>query len=668
MFRQILKLRQARRAFDDGRFEEALGLAEDPEIRDHLKARDLHRRSLEALSKRVADRADRGDLTRATVEAHRLAKHFSPDDDDELERELLAKKGHRDAGRDRARARFFKARLEHERGDLDAALATLMSIELSDRDDDTLQLMRDLELNRQEAESLLKDAMKRGPKEIATVEELLERASSLHPRAPGLQEAWLALAKSRVEVAVKGGLSDGALSSFLLEHGLFKRRHLQRLDGHLGQELDRPLNRWVAKRVKERMSKSQIEPAATLLERRRENLAGDEGLEELETAAKGLLGVERDLAEGDFDHAEKSLQFAAKKWGTLKVSKELRKKLDETKNAVEPALLEAQKSLESGDLVDAKAKLMDVFACSREHRLALRLLRGVHERMALRREKVANLQNLLDRRRLEDAADMLSVVRGEFGDGADLKLMVRELDWLEESAHHRRQDRKGGDKQPGPSRPNAGRPAKSLSAAHWMLSVEEHGEYLLLGDEQFTLGNEVSAAADFTLLANIASRHVEFSRKTSFHGGSKYEVQAIADSELYVNGEATIHRVLESGDRIRLGNELEIVFDMPCERSRAAVLRLSGTYLIQGAKAIILVPATGRGGGIVVGNRSDAHVVTDGHEGDLEIFRERVNAEQLVAQSPQGVALNDDEARSRVDIKADARLAAGELKVSLERR
>ena len=80
MFRQMAKLNQAQRAYREGRLEEALGLADDPEIRDHLKAEQLRRRCLDAMQDRAAERAEQGDLSGAMKELDGIAKHAGRDE------------------------------------------------------------------------------------------------------------------------------------------------------------------------------------------------------------------------------------------------------------------------------------------------------------------------------------------------------------------------------------------------------------------------------------------------------------------------------------------------------------------------------------------------------------------------------------------------------------
>ena len=57
----------------------------------------------------------------------------------------------------------------------------------------------------------------------------------------------------------------------------------------------------------------------------------------------------------------------------------------------------------------------------------------------------------------------------------------------------------------------AGAPVRFRDA--WLLSVEEHGEYLIIERDRVVIGNAVAGVADLPVLANIASRHAVISRR-----------------------------------------------------------------------------------------------------------------------------------------------------------
>ncbi|MCA9322499.1 MAG: hypothetical protein KDB53_17285, partial [Planctomycetes bacterium] len=79
MLRQILKLRQAQRAFREGRYQEALVLADEPEVREHLKARKLRTACLEELGRRAQSLEERGELSLAAADFHRLGERDEGD-------------------------------------------------------------------------------------------------------------------------------------------------------------------------------------------------------------------------------------------------------------------------------------------------------------------------------------------------------------------------------------------------------------------------------------------------------------------------------------------------------------------------------------------------------------------------------------------------------------
>ena len=71
MFDRFVRLAQARRALREGRFEEALRLADDPIVREHRRAEDVRTGVVRGLVKRAAQRQDAGATSAARMDLER---------------------------------------------------------------------------------------------------------------------------------------------------------------------------------------------------------------------------------------------------------------------------------------------------------------------------------------------------------------------------------------------------------------------------------------------------------------------------------------------------------------------------------------------------------------------------------------------------------------------
>ena len=368
MFRQVLKLRLARRAYKDGRFDEALKLVEEPDVCEHLKAQKLKRSCLKALQKRADRRERKGDLTLAVADLHEIRDHDPEDRMVAKERELQDKKDHRDEVRGRLRARYYRARLEVDRGNLSAAKDILEGIDVSRRSPEMKDLFDELLLRVKRARELLSDGRRKCRRDPAAAEELLLEASKQDPKAEGLNDAYRELAQCKVALVGRGQLSDGALSGFLLDWGFFKRRYLGFLSEADQRDIESSLVQQVAKRAKERIAAAQLAPARTLLDRQAEVLCHDDDLANLREGVRELDRASTEIETGNYGRVRELLDSAERLVGAKKFIRELRERTRRLEKTVLPALEEAERSFEDGDLETAKRAVLRGLTEAPEHR------------------------------------------------------------------------------------------------------------------------------------------------------------------------------------------------------------------------------------------------------------------------------------------------------------
>lgn len=199
----------------------------------------------------------------------------------------------------------------------------------------------------------------------------------------------------------------------------------------------------------------------------------------------------------------------------------------------------------------------------------------------------------------------------------------------------------------------------STGDARWLLGVEEAGEFLVMEQGEIVIGSEASPEADLKLLAPLQSRHAVLRRATSFHGGCKYLIESCDDAEMRVNDIAVPRAELSDGDRIKLGRSFEMVFRRPCSRSGAARIDLGRSWSVGGCGSLLLLPPSGRAGALLIADRDDAHVRTDGKTGDVELYREASG--QLRARGSRGVSLDRAEPCAEVEIGDAAGVSAEDL-------
>ena len=156
------------------------------------------------------------------------------------------------------------------------------------------------------------------------------------------------------------------------------------------------------------------------------------------------------------------------------------------------------------------------------------------------------------------------------------------------------------------------------------------------------IGNIMGKELDLSIMASISTEHAEIRRTRSFHGGCKYEIEALPGKDCYVNGRPVDVETLAHGDCIRLGEDLEMVFRLPSAKSKTALLELGSGFEIDGIRQVLLMLPGGREGRIVVSRGNDAHISVSNAERAVELYRpsDGRHAGELVCHSHTGVKVD----------------------------
>ncbi len=246
---------------------------------------------------------------------------------------------------------------------------------------------------------------------------------------------------------------------------------------------------------------------------------------------------------------------------------------------------------------------------------------------ALARRDLAAAESAFDRGRLA-AADEPALLR--LGESLRrLRLQARQLDHAEALAsaadvHGAQQKLAGMPPTPPVLRTRIFDLKQNLARAQgleraFLLRVDEAGEFLVLRADSVTIGNLRDGSSDLPILANLAGRHARIQRSISFHGGMQDRIVA-EKGEVAVNSEPVTDQVLRTGDRIRLGPVLELLYEVPNARSLTARLSLRGSFQVGGAQRVLLLKDRGRDGRILIGPGTDAHVRVAQATAEVELY------------------------------------------------
>jgi len=194
-----------------------------------------------------------------------------------------------------------------------------------------------------------------------------------------------------------------------------------------------------------------------------------------------------------------------------------------------------------------------------------------------------------------------------------------------------------------------------------VLRVDEGGQALIVPRDRVRIGNARTPGNDLPILASISSEHAELVREMSFHGGLRYRVKAFPAKDVAVNGRKVTEADLAPGDRIRLGEDLELSFDLPAPDSRTALLSLKEGFEVDGISRVLLLKGRGRDGRIRLGPGTDCHLRVA--SGRAEIYESSEGA--LFCSSPDGVQVDGGAPVPDARIGPGAMVRCGKLLFSL---
>jgi len=151
-----------------------------------------------------------------------------------------------------------------------------------------------------------------------------------------------------------------------------------------------------------------------------------------------------------------------------------------------------------------------------------------------------------------------------------------------------------------------------------LLAVDDGGESLLARGTEFVLGHLRSESADLPFLADIEREHARLLRVESFHGGTRWCIEANGlveiDGVQLVDASCT----LADGQEVRLAHNLSFRFRLPDPSSSTAVLELlQGAECLGAGRILLCVP--GAAGRLRIGPGRDRHIGVGALDEDLEL-------------------------------------------------
>lgn len=157
-----------------------------------------------------------------------------------------------------------------------------------------------------------------------------------------------------------------------------------------------------------------------------------------------------------------------------------------------------------------------------------------------------------------------------------------------------------------PVRPSRARGPLASAAS---LAVDGGGQFLLCGGERLTLGHLRAGQADLGFLADVGALHAILERAESLLEGPGWRIAPCEGEAVRVDGRplGPEGRRLAHGARVRLGENLEFLVELPDPASASAVLEILHGVECAGARRVVLF-APGAGGRVRIGSTL-AHLV-----------------------------------------------------------
>jgi len=160
-------------------------------------------------------------------------------------------------------------------------------------------------------------------------------------------------------------------------------------------------------------------------------------------------------------------------------------------------------------------------------------------------------------------------------------------------------------------------------APRFLLCVDDAGQYLVVLGSRATVGHAQSGLADLPILGDVGPRHAAFERRTSLRGGSAWRIRPLGRERVRVAGKdvGPSGVQLVDGDRILLGQNVELRFRAPDPASSSVLLDMLHGIDCEGAAHVILF---GRdpGGRLRVGGADQRHVRVPNCPHELELVHD----------------------------------------------
>lgn len=450
MFDRFVRLAQARRALRDRHFEAALGLLDDPLIRGHQKAAKLRDRALQGLFARARTRFEAGSLSAARQDLDAvLAQDREFEGAASLRRELTDGAQRRDVGRTAGLERCRAARRHAEQGALAEALGLLEDLEGVDAE---VVAVRDLIAGRRSAATaaLQQARAALGQGELSAAQAALASARALDQAVDGLHAI-----EAEVAVGLTGAfardldrmLADGRASDALLEIARRRREQPRVLEAQAVQKRIKKAADAVGDRVRQHLERGDL-PLATA------ELGGQDEAERaliirsLGAAPGQLESIDASCRRGDWKAAAEELHQLCERAQLGKAARDIAKRFEGQAESFEAGLHRARDLATEGDLVGARAALVEILELSPMHEGARRELEMVEAGVRDNRARFDQAREAASAGRLREATSLLLTlaVPGSAGDEARLVLrdvrarvdaVQRGIDQVQRDAHGR---------------------------------------------------------------------------------------------------------------------------------------------------------------------------------------------------------------------------------------
>ena len=192
-------------------------------------------------------------------------------------------------------------------------------------------------------------------------------------------------------------------------------------------------------------------------------------------------------------------------------------------------------------------------------------------------------------------------------------------------------------------------------AGPWILWVDGVGGYLICPGASVTLGQGFAdPPADVPLLADVLRNHAVIRRD-----GERYWLEASKSAS--VNQKPATQALLQSDDRIRLGESCQLLFSRPEPLSASARLSIvSGHRFGDPVDAVLLMAQT-----LILGPQTSAHVPVPELKERVVLIRDGAG---LAVKSTAPMRVGNETIRDRAPLKIGVPMTIEDVTLTLEMR